>query len=211
MNTRFTKIAVVALLSAAGLLVVPASFAATQPGSITKFTAKRTHDTFTVKSKGWRDPAFGDMGWTHFSDWGKLALKAGQTATIKLVSESVGIHPGVTVWLRGRDDTAPDTFVVDHFYPQNANFVKFGAVDEGSGLDIGNIVMRNVAYGYDQDNNAEVISGLNGITDDVPGQLELTFTAKKNGAYMFVVGGVSPDGGVDSKPIYNIDVTVTVK
>ena len=108
----------------AGALAASTSFAATQPAEVTKFTATNTTDVFTVKAKGWSDPAFGGMGWTHFSDWGSVVAKKGETVTIKLVSQSAGIHPGVTVWYRGIEDTAPDSYVVDHFYPQYENFAQ---------------------------------------------------------------------------------------
>ncbi|MDD2723732.1 MAG: copper(I)-binding protein CorA [Methylovulum sp.] len=208
MKSNFKLLAKLTLLTTAGLFTA-SSFAATQPAEITNFNARRTHDVFTVKSKGWSDPAFGDMGWTHFSDWGSFTAKRHQKVTIKLVSETVGIHPGVTVWFRGADDTAPDSYVVDHFYPQYANFTKFGAVDETTGESLGNIVMRVVAYGYDQDGNTKVVRRFKGIKDNVPGQLELTFTAPARGQYQFVVGGINPDAGVDNTPKYNIDTTVT--
>lgn len=197
-------------LTVAGLLAASASQAATIPASITKFTSTVTDDVFSVKSKGWRDPAFGDMGWTHSSDWGTLGAKKGQTVTIKLVAADAGIHPGMTVWFRGKDDTAADKYVVDHFYPQNANFVKFGVTDETTGADLGNIVMRHVVHGYDRDGNTKGVKSMNPQIDNVPGQVELSFTAPRSGRYMFVVGGFNPDAGVDAALKYNINVTATV-
>ncbi|MFI3158073.1 MAG: copper(I)-binding protein CorA [Methylococcaceae bacterium] len=197
-------------LVAAGLLAVSASQAATIPGSITEFTGTVTDDVFSVKSKGWRDPAFGDMGWTHSSDWGTIHAKKGQTVTINSVAADAGIHPGITVWYRGKDDTAQDNYVVDHFYPQNANFTKFGATDETSGAALGNIIMRYVTHGYDADGNTLKVKRMNPVKDDVSGQFELSFKAPYAGNYIFVVGGFNPDAGVDTSLKYNINVTATV-
>ncbi len=196
-------------LVAAGLLAASASQAATIPSSIFEFTATATDDVFSVKSKGWRDPAFGDMGWTHSSDWGTITAKKGQTITINAVAADVGIHPGMTVWYRGADDTAPDNYVVDHFYPQNANFTKFGATDETSGTTLGNIIMRDVAHGYDMDGNSQKVKRMNPVQDNVPGQLKLSFKAPASGTYLFVIGGFNPDAGVDTSLKYDINVTAT--
>lgn len=197
-------------LMAVGLLAASASQAATIPASIFKFTSTATNDVFTVKSKGWRDPAFGDMGWTHSSDWGAFRASKGQTVTIKMTSVDARIHPGITVWNRGADDTAPNNYVVDHFYPQNANFVKFGVTDETTGASLGNIVMRHVIHGYDRDGNTKRVLSMNPVKDTIPGQLEVTFTAPRSGHYMFVVGGFNPDDGVDTSLKYDINVSVTV-
>lgn len=197
-------------LLAAGLLVAATSHAATQPSSIAKFTPTATDQVLKVKSSSWRDPAFGDMGWTHSSDWGTVWATKGQTITIKAVSVDAGLHPGITVWFRGKEDTAPNTYVVDHFYPQNANFAKFGVTDEGTGAALGNIIMRVVAYGYDQDGNSKKPRMLNGITDNVPGQLELSFKAARTGVHQFVIGGYNPDAGVDTSVKHDINVSVIV-
>ncbi len=196
-------------LVAAGLLAASASQAATKPSSIFTFTPKAMNDVFSVKSKGWRDPAFGDMGWTHHSDWGTVRARRGETVTIRMTAADAGIHPGITVWYRGASDTASDEYVVDHFYPQNANFAKFGATDDTSGEALGNIIMRHIVHGYDVDGNTKKVRRMKPITDGIPGQLEVNFTAPRNGAYMFVVGGFNPDAGVDAALKYNVDVNVT--
>ncbi len=196
-------------LVAVGLLAASASQAATKPSSIFTFTPKATDDVFSVKSKGWRDPAFGDMGWTHHSDWGTVRARRGETVTIRMAAADAGVHPGITVWYRGVADTASDTYVVDHFYPQNANFAKFGATDDTSGEKLGNIVMRYIVHGYDADGNTKTIRSMKPIKDGVPGQLEVSFVAPRNGNYMFVVGGFNPDAGVDTTLKYNVDVNVT--
>ncbi|PPD47021.1 MAG: hypothetical protein CTY16_08150 [Methylobacter sp.] len=206
---KINKLASFSLLATAGFLAASACFAATQPSQITNFTAKRTTDVFTVKSKAWSDPAFGDMGWTHSSDWGSFVARRGETISIKLVSETIGVHPAITVWYRGADDTAPDSYVVDHFYPQYANFTKFGATDETTGASLGNIIMRIAAFGYDQDGNSRRVRRFNGVKDDVPGQLVLTFKAPFRGNYQFVVGGFNPDLGVDTTIKHNINASIT--
>ncbi|TAN67665.1 MAG: hypothetical protein EPN17_10800 [Methylobacter sp.] len=198
---------------AASLITVSASYAATIPMSITAFDASTTDAVFVVKSKGWRDPAFGNMGWTHSSAWGTFKAKKGQLVSIKMVAADAGIHPGSTVWYRGADDTAADNYVVDHFYPQNANFAKFGAVDETDGTSLGNIVMTHVLHGYDQDGNSLKVKSMGGKVDQVSGQLLLKFKAPYTGDYMFVTSGFNPDANIDTtlKLPYNIDVNVTVK
>lgn len=198
-------------IAAASLMAVSVSHAATIPGSIFAFTPTTANDVFVVKSKGWSDPAFGDMGWTHSSDWGSFHAEKGQTVTILIKSTNPGVHPGSTVWFRGANDTAPDNYVVDHFYPQNANFAKFGATDETAGTALGNIIMKHITHGYDQDNNSVVDTVLRGKTDKIPGRLVLTFKAPYAGEYMFVVGGFNPDLGVDTTLKYNVNVKVTVK
>lgn len=198
-------------LAVAGLFVSSLACAATKPSRIATFSAAIPDNVLNVKSSSWRDPAFGDMGWTHSSDWGKFLAKKGQTVTITAISNTPGLHPGITVWFRGADDTAPNTYVVDHFYPQNANTVEFGAKDESTGASIGNIVMKVVDYGYDQDGNSKRPRMMNGITDNVPGQLVLTFKAPQRGYYTFVLGGFNPDAGVDTSVKHNIDTNVTVQ
>ncbi|MDO9104104.1 MAG: copper(I)-binding protein CorA [Methylovulum sp.] len=210
MKAKSKQVARFISLVAAGLLVATASQAATIPSSTFDFTPEVTDDVFSVRSKGWRDPAFGDMGWTHSSDWGTVNAKRGELVTIKMVAADAGIHPGITVWFRGADDTAPDNYVVDHFYPQNANFTKFGATNETTGEALGNIIMRHIAHAYDRDGNTKRVTIMHPKTDGVAGQLELTFKAPRTGHYMFVVGGFNPDAGVDSSLKYNVNVNVTV-
>lgn len=197
---------------AAGLMAVSVGHAATIPAGITTFSKVVTSDVFEVKDKGWSDPAFGDMGWTHSSDWGLFTAEKGQTVTIKMVADDKGIHPGSTVWYRGEDDTADDSYVVDHFYPQNANFAKFGATKEDTGDKLGNIIMKYVTHGYDQDKNTVTNAALKGKKDNVSGKLSLSFKAPYSGTYMFVVGGFNPDANItDHKAVYKVKVDLTVK
>lgn len=194
------------IFAVAGLVLSVAANAATKPSRIVNFSTGGS-STFSVKSTSWRDAAFGNMGWTHNSDWGAFTASAGQTKTITLVSRVAGFHPGVTVWSRGTDDTAPDNYVVDHFYPQGGNTVEFGARDETTNKVIGNISMQIASFGYDQDGHT-MKPGLNGLTDKVSGQMTLTFRAPKAGSYIFVVGGFNPSAAVSKTAKHTVAVTV---
>lgn len=190
--------------------------AATKPMTITAFSNK-TSATLNVKSKGWSDPAFGNAGWTHFSAWGQFRAKKGQMVEIKVQSSDINVHPGVTVWFRGPNDTAPDEYVPDHFYPQASDFTALRAKDEMTSAALGNILMKYVTSGYDKDDNpfnaAELIGDdAKGQKNGIPGNLKLTFRVKKTGKYLFVTGGVNPSPvDIVSDKNTNIPVTVTVK
>lgn len=193
-----------------GLFVASAANATTSPMFMGDFTATPSQ---VLKSRmtSWNDPLFGEMGWTHHSGWGKFTAKAGQVVTIKAVSTSTTrFKPAVTVWYRGADDTAPDSYVADHFYVQNANMYVKGAKDEMTGASIGDISMKAVAFGFDKDSNKRDFMGAK--LDGVPGKLELTFMARKTGTYTFVMGGFSPaHSTLDSATLYPVQTTVTVK
>lgn len=200
-------------LVAVGLLVAAHANAATSPAHIAQFSADHPTETLTTKSTSWRDPAFGEMGWTHSSDWGQFRVRKGQTVTITAESTNPNLHPGISVWFRpAKEDTAPNKYVAGHFYPQNANLFVLGAQDESTGEVVGNIVMKIVKYGYDQDGNTGQYNS-KGVTDGVPGHLELTFQAKRTGTYQFVLGGFNPGpepiDDAAGKTAVNTTVTVT--
>jgi len=196
-------------LMVAGLLTASVSVAVTSPSSVFKFNCKKTDDIFTIKATSWRDPAFGYAGWTHNSDWGSFRAVKGQVIKIKVAAAAAGIHPGITVWSRGKDDTADDKYVVDHFYLQNQDFFDIGVTDE-TGAQLGNIIMRHVAHGYDLDGNSIRLKAMNPIRDRVPGQVTLQFTAPQTNQYMFAVGGFNPDASVDKTLNYDLDVNVAI-
>lgn len=222
------------LATVLGLAAMSAN-AATKPSSIFAFDSVNKNSTFSVTAKGWSDPAFGDAGWTHSSSWGRVTAKKGQIVTITAIADNKSVHPGATVWYRGEKDTAPDDFVVDHFYQQNANVFKSGATDESAtvlpgekAVSIGNIVMTYVSHGFDLDNNTVVdedgvtdsarIVLLKGKKDGVSGKLSLSFKAPYEGTYMFVVGGFNPNAnyvattGADGKALKeSVQVNVSVK
>ncbi len=219
LNRKFINVLAFAIAG----LAMPVANAATKPVRIVKFTPSAPKSILKVKRASWRDPLFGNMGWTHSSDWGKFSTTKGKVIKIKLVTQVPGLHPGITVWHRGADDTAPDNYVVDHFYPQNANFFEAGAKDEANGKNIGTISMRIIAHGYDNDghtngygvdDNGNTIlkppAGTKGIKDNVPGQMVLTFKAPKSGNYQFVVGGFNPIKAFDGKNKHEITATVSV-
>ncbi len=211
-KSSLLSLAVVALMAAAS-----SSHAATKPTSVTLFDATTTESVFNVRVKGWNDPAFGDMGWTHHSQWGEVEVLKGQNVTIKLATTVAGVHPAITVWYRGAADTAADDYVVDHFYPQNSGMFKLGALDDAGASIGGNIVMKYVTHRYDRDNDPLVaplqkaLPLMNGNLDGVAGQVTAKFNAAQAGKYMFVVGGVNPDAVISTSTAKQpVTVTVTV-
>lgn len=209
MKSTIRPVSLFAAIATAGLLAASTANAATSPSKITVFnTTKPTH-TLQATAKSWRDPAFGDMGWTHASGWGLFRAKAGDIVTITADAGNPGIHPAVSVWFRGKQDTALNKYVPDHFYPQNANQYVYAAKNEQTGEALGTISMQIAAYGYDQDGNSRVLL-LNGKKDGTPGVLELSFKAKKTGVYLFVLGALNPGAGVDVAPFNDIMTKVTV-
>ena len=198
------------LLVTVGLLVTANSYAATST-TFTPFDTTKNRSTLQIRYKSWSDSAFGDLGWTHTSKWGSFSAQEGQIVTIVMKAKEVGIHPGATVWFRGAADTAPDNFVPDHVYIENAAQFKYGAVDEATGALLGDIVMEHVVHGYDQDANTLVNKKLRGIRDNVNGRLILKFKAKKSGNYVFVLGGINPDPNIDPTVGHDVDVTVNIK
>jgi len=194
----------------AACLLSTTGYAATKPDSITNFNRGANPSIFSIKSTSWRDPAFGNLGWTHSSQWGAINAKKGKIITITIESQVAGLHPGCSVWVRDALDTAPNEYVQDHFYPQRDGVYKIGATDESTGAELGNIIMPIVAYGYDQDSNTKKIINLNGIRDGIPGKLVLRFKAPETSLYQFVVGGFNPDAGVNSTVKHNVEVNVTV-
>lgn len=198
---------------AACVLLASNAEAATKPSVITTY-ANRSSATVDVKSKGWSDPAFGSAGWTHFSSWGQFSAKKGQRVEILMEAADVNVHPGVTVWFRGANDTAPDNYVPDHFYQQTSDFIALRAKDETTSEALGNIVMKYVANGFDADENPFDAAGLigedaKGLKDGIPGTLKLSFRVRKTGKYQFVTGGVNPSP-VDIISNFNTNIPVTV-
>ena len=207
-----SRFILISLTASIGPWAVPAAMAATQPAHIASFTADQPTQTLSTRHKGWRDPAFGDMGWTHFSDWGTFQARKGHPVTITAVSSNPDIHPGITVWYRGANDTAPDTYVVDHFYAQSAPQFKLGATDESTGAVIGNIVMSLSTFGYDLDGQSKALRNLRGKRDGVPGQLVIKWVPQNTGTFMFVLGAVNPGPGASDSTIrYDIETTVIAK
>jgi hypothetical protein len=208
---KFNQMKSQLLIAIASLMVASTSYAASKPSSVTAFTPESDSAVFSVRAKGWADPAFGTMGWTHSCKWGSFHAEKGQLVKIVMKAEEKGLHPGATVWYRGEADTAPDVYVVDTFYPQNANLVKYGITDNDTGANLGDVVMINAAYGYDLDANSVKDATLRGKKDGVNGKLVLTFRATERGEYMFTVGGFNPDPNIDSTVGHNVSVQVTVK
>ncbi|WP_394754267.1 copper(I)-binding protein CorA [Crenothrix sp.] len=217
------KLIVSALTFAVVAFSLSTANAATKPTRFAAFTPKTPKYILKIKRASWRDPLFGDMGWTHSSDWGKFSTTKGKVIKITLITKVPGLHPGITVWHRGANDTAPDIYVQDHFYQQNASISEFGAKDEATGKAIGNIFMRHIGNGYDNDghtngygfddNGNKILkapAGVKGIKDKIPGQLVLTFKAPLSGNYQFVVGGFNPIKAFDGKNKHEVTATVSV-
>lgn len=192
-------------------LITVSSYAATSPGTITPFDSAHSTANLSIRYKSWSDPAFGDLGWTHTSAWGSFSATQGQDVTITLLANDIGIHPGATVWYRGAEDTAADTYVPDHVYSENATQFKYGAIDEATGAAVGDIVMRHVVHGYDQDGNTLVNRKLGGKSDKVNGRLILKFKAPYTGSYIFVLGGINPDPNIDPTVGHYVKVKVITK
>ncbi len=219
-SIKMMKIKKMLMTLATGLVAVSAH-AATDVKP-TEFNSVMKSAVFSVTAKGWSDPAFGDAGWTHSGQWGTVTATKGQTVTITAIADDKGIHPGSSVWYRDPiKDTAPDNYVVDHFYPQNANLFKNKATDESTPpVALGNIIMKYTAHGYDKDKNIEADADpmLNGKKDGIAGKLTISFKAKYDGTYIFVVGAFNPDAsyvpvlGADGKAVNpKVAVKVSVK
>jgi hypothetical protein len=192
-----------------GVLFASSANATTSPMFIGDFT-QTPSQPLQARMTSWNDPLFGEMGWTHHSGWGTFQATAGQFVTIKAVASTSRFHPAITVWYRGDDDTAPDNYVADHFYVQNANMYVKGATDETTQAVLGDISMKIVKYGFDKDSNRRNFMS-SGVRDGVSGQLVLNFMAKKTGTYIFVVGGFSlPHATLDAATKYPIQTDVTI-
>jgi hypothetical protein len=194
-----------------GLLSISASNATTEPSSTFVFDAANTTDTFSVRAKGWSDPAFGDLGWVHSSDWGRFNAVEGQTVVINMAAKTPGLHPGATVYYRGSTDTAEDNFIPDVALTQNATMAKWGASNDDTGEPLGDIVMKYVTHGYDADNNTAKTKMFIPISDGKSGTLKISFKAPYTGTYMFVVGGYNPAPTVANGIAHNVRVSVNVK
>ncbi len=190
MKSNFSALSVA--FAFVGSLAFSQAQAITAPATVADFP-DTTPQELTIHPLGWSDPAFGDMGWTHRSGWGKFTAEKDQMVEIMVDSGNVSVHPGVSVWYRDPvRDTIADNYVFDHFYAQMANQYKSKAVDEKTAAELGNLVMKNVAYGYDLDGkNNPRIAELRGIRDKIAGKLVLTFKASKSGTYIFTVGGIN--------------------
>lgn len=199
-----------ALAATIGMFVASDSFAATRVGSLFQFTPRQNTFDFNVRPHSWSDPSFGHKGWTHHANWGQVRARRGDVVTIELTSAVPGINPAATVWFRGARDTAPNNYVPDHFYNQLGDFSKIGAIHEATNVEIGDIVMRYVTHGYDRDGNSLNFSLFNPIENQIAGNLVLTFTASRNGNYMFTVGGINPDPTINAVLRYTITGKVTV-
>ena len=176
--------------------------------------------TAPVQASAWFKSAFGNAGWTHFSKWGYINLKAGQKVTVSVQSTVPGLHPGLTCWHRALGGkNAPINYFTGHSYIQFNDVIVNNTTDETSGAKVGNFKMILAANGYDRDGMPQAASipknaSLNPIEDGVPGLVSVSFRAKQKGTYMCVVGGINPDnnssatGGFDNNMTrHNVTMT----
>jgi Copper(I)-binding protein CorA len=201
------------LLSAAviSLMAVSASHATTQASTVFHFTAAKSTDIFDVRASGWSDPKFGDLGWVHSSDWGTFHANKGQVVTITMTSAEAGFHPGSTVYFRGANDTADDSYIPDVALTQTATMAKWGASNDDTGEPLGDIVMQYITHGYDGDKTAGSSPTFKKIMDGVSGKLVLTFKAPDTGLYEFVAGGYKPAPTINKKIAHKVKVNVKIK
>lgn len=180
-----------------------------------------------VQASSWYNPGFGNAGWTHFSKWGRIALKAGKTYSITVESSNPAMHPGVTVWQRatGKRYANADYFT-GHSYMQYESFDATNQIFEETGENLGAIKMQLAGNGFDADGMTGTKCATAGcwwptnpsfgsLSDGVAGKVVLKFRAKKTGLYQFVVGGINPDdkttttGALNSNSTY-VPVTILV-
>ncbi|SJM90463.1 copper(I)-binding protein CorA [Crenothrix polyspora] len=207
------------LLSAAviSLISVSASQATTQASTVFHFDMKKNTDNFEVRASGWSDPKFGDLGWVHSSDWGTFNAVKGQVVTITMTSSETGFHPGSTVYFRGADDTADNSYIPDVALTQTATMAKWGASNDDTGEPLGDIVMKYITHGYDGDGAVADVAGdlitntFKKINDGVPGKLVIKFKAPFTGLYEFVSGGYKPAPTINKAIKHIVKVKVIVK
>lgn len=213
MTSMFRAVA----LAIAGLCATSAAYAVTIPNSIGDFDTTPSQ-VLQATAKGWSDPAFGGTGWTHRSAWGSFHAQKGQIITIKAVAPTPDFHPGVSVWFRPAQDTAPDNYVGDHFYAQNAPVIVLGATDPSTNAPIGDIFLVNPKYAFDGDGKpagwgSDYLKGVgHKLKDGVAGQLVMKYTAPRTGAYIFVLGGVNPGPSITAFTTkYDIQTDVMIE
>lgn len=161
--------------------------------------------TGSVQVQGWLNDNFGIQGWTHFSKWGQFSARKGQRVTVTIDSATAGAHPGVSVWWRNTGPmTAPaggkGNYYQNHAYNQYDSIKTGIMTDELTGAEVGYLEMITATNGYDADGattqyaaNANLI---NPVFDGIPGHLQLSFVAPRNGTYQLVTGGAFPDSSI---------------
>jgi hypothetical protein len=209
------------VLLGCALIFPGAADAATKPTNLKVFK-NGTSTGFNVTSRGWSDLNFVGQGWTHNSQFGQFKARKGQTVTIKVISANPGIHPGLTVWYRPSNSSGNHRkglgYVPAHNYPQTSDWNQNNARDEETQKRLGNIVMKYIANGYDADGNdpsIDVRTQVNNpmvvaLVDNIPGIVQLQFTAPKKGIYQFATGGINPYPGNYPSSSSKLPVTVIV-
>jgi hypothetical protein len=187
----------------------------------------------------WVSESMGFLGWTHFSKWGFMDLKKGQSVTITLdATAQAGVHPATTVWYRNTKKKAndPSLYYMDaHSYNQSGSVSVRGATDETTKAPVDDIIREFVANAVDADGLGDKFDvngvsygpymplgyntpGFNNATKlndkpAAPGKVTMTFTAPKTGVYQFAVGALKPDASftpVSATAGNKIDIKVSV-
>ena len=159
----------------------------------------------TVQVQGWLNDDFGIQGWTHFSKWGQFEARKGQRVTVTVTSAMAGTHPGVSVWWRNTGPmTAPaggkTNIYQNHAYNQYDSIKTGIMTNESTGAEVGYLEMITATNGYDADGATPKFAAnanlFNPVFDGIPGKIQLSFVAPRNGTYQLVTGGVFPDSSV---------------
>ena len=159
----------------------------------------------TTQVQSWYNSNFGLQGWTHFSKWGQFSARKGQRVTVTITSARAGTHPGVSVWWRNTGPmTAPaggkGNYYQNHAYNQYDSIKTGIMTDESTGAEVGYLEMVTATNGYDADGATPKYAAntnlLNPVFDGVPGKVQLSFIAPRNGTYQLVTGGIFPDRSV---------------
>lgn len=201
----------VATLLVGWMVQTPAQAAASIANYLTDFVLDVPQD-LQVQAQAWYKPQFGNVGWTHFSRWGQIALKKGETVSITVSTKVPGFYPGLTVWHRVQGKGyAPPTWYTGHSYNQFQSIDAWNQIDQTTNADLGRIKMDWVINGFDTDGMKGTAAptaaaewpsnpSFNGVSDGKVGSLTLTFTAKKRGLYQFVTAGINPDDKASTNP-----------
>lgn len=194
------------LLCAAGLLgslISNTVEAATYPVKYEYFCGGGKSINLEVKLKSWYDPTppANTQAWTHTGAWGVFVANEGDNILITAKASDPRLHPGISVFRIGANNTAQFKYVPDHLFTQNKDWINVGAIDDTTNKPVGDIRMRIEKFGYDADNNDASLTELNPITDGEEGTLKLEFKVSKSGLYKFYVGGINPGPDLGTTPV----------
>lgn len=172
-----------------------------------------------VGTSSWSDPTL-PAPYTNWENMpliakAQISLKAGQKVRFLIVAAAPGVHPGATVtWVNPLTTTVvfPAGQTVDQVGPQQqlGNDVVY-CVAPGP---VGKLVQIHRKAQYDADgmtnplpDPAYAAANLTPApTDYIPGMLQITYTATKDGIYEINAGGYNPNTGAPATSTFNIGV-----